>query len=58
MYRYAAACDVYSFGLVVCEMLTNKIPFEDIHEFAIINRVVGLALFTLFTYFAVETMYR
>lgn len=26
-------------GLVVCEMLTNKIPFEDIHEFAIMHRV-------------------
>jgi hypothetical protein len=25
LYRYAAACDVYSFGLVVCEMLTNKV---------------------------------
>ena len=36
---YTAACDVYSFALVVCEMLTNKVPFEDVHEFAIINRV-------------------
>ena len=30
---------MYSFGLVVYEMLTNKLPFEDIHEFALINRV-------------------
>lgn len=36
---YTAACDVYSYGLVLCEMLTNKIPYEEMHMYAIINRV-------------------
>ena len=35
----AAACDVYSYGLVLCEMLTNTVPFRGLHDFAIINRV-------------------
>ena len=35
----AAACDVYSYGLVLCEMLTDRVPFEGMHEFTIMNRV-------------------
>ena len=36
-----AACDVYSYGLVMWEMLTNRVPFAEMTEFSIIHRVAG-----------------
>ena len=33
-------CDVYSYGIVVWELLTHKFPFEQINEFQIYDHVV------------------
>ena len=30
---------MYSYGLVLWEMLTNQVPFKGLHEYAIIHRV-------------------
>ena len=33
-------CDVYSYGIVVWELLTHKIPFEDVSNYEITKKVV------------------
>ena len=39
--RISKQCDVYSYAIVIWELLTHKIPFEDVTDFLQICRRVA-----------------
>jgi serine/threonine protein kinase len=37
--KYTEKVDVYSFGVLLCEMYSHKIPFKSLHALQVAHRV-------------------
>ena len=38
--RYSKSCDLFSFGMVLWELTTHKLPFEGKSEFEVLTAIV------------------
>jgi len=45
--KYTEKVDVYSFGVLLCEMYSHKIPFKSLHALQVAHRVINISPFAL-----------